>query len=52
MLAAACTRWTRVGLKRALQEERLVPDPITIRPATPADADAIADVWLASFKAT
>jgi ribosomal protein S18 acetylase RimI-like enzyme len=26
--------------------------PITIRQATPADAEAVADVWLASFKAT
>jgi len=29
-----------------------VADPITIRRATPADADAVADVWLSSFKAT
>ena len=29
-----------------------MPDPITIRRATAADADAVADVWLASFKAT
>ena len=28
------------------------PDPISIRPATAADADAVADVYLASFHAT
>ncbi len=29
-----------------------MPDPITIRQATSADAEAVSDVWLASFKAT
>ena len=27
-------------------------DPFTIRQSTPADADAVGDVWLAAFKAT